>query len=207
LRTVSKRTWILAILVSGWAASVAEADPISQPISYGTFGSIGGVNDPSAGPITFTGAPFGSSRNFPGTFSLGQFTVPTLPTSASLTYNNTPFTINADIGAVPGGGGWPYTDVKFTGVLNGTVTGNNQSTLLASVTSISQFGPGTLPFPITAITVAPQLLTAGGASTILTAQLTDALGQVITVPEPTTLALFMVAAGGLGLRRMRRTRR
>jgi hypothetical protein len=192
----------LVLALGGWIASTAQADPITQPISYYTTGTIGDA----AGPITFTGIGSADSSKFmvPGTLNLGQFFVPGLPTTGTLTYTNTSFTIDAYIAEQPGTTGGPYVDVQFSGVLNGTITGNSVSDLLATVTSIQQVGGGTLPFPLAALLVDKQLLMPGGSSTALVARALDLGAEQI--PEPTSFALFGTVLVGAGLARWRRAR-
>jgi len=189
---------ILTLALSVWVASSAQADPIS----FSTDGTVGGAD---GGPIGF----FGNTGSLltPGVFSLGQFQAPVLPSSASLTYANTPFSI--DVTFTTSGGA--TSDLLINGVLNGTITGNSSSNMLATATSVAQSGTAPLPFPVNTFSVlGPQTLAPRG----LYAGVTDLYafisfnpaGETFPVPEPTTFALFGTMLVGLGLRRRLRAR-
>jgi hypothetical protein len=198
LRLTRLHTLILTLALSVWVASAAKADPLT----FTTDGTVGGG---TSGPIGF----FGNNGELltPGAFSLGQFQAPSLPDSASLTYNNTPFSVDVTFTA----SGGATSDVVIKGVLNGTITGNNTSDMLATATSITQSGTAPLPFPINTMSVlGPQTLAPAG----MYAGVTDLYafisfnpaGETLPVPEPTTFALFGTVLAGLGLRRRLRVR-
>jgi hypothetical protein len=194
--------------------SKAQASAV-QSYSYSTTTSLGDVSN---GPITLTGvSPFsGNQLTTPGAFVLGEFTTSPLPSTATLTYTHTPFTI--DLKVMPSGSfgssfGTPSYDYIIHGELNGSIT-NGSSQMVASITSISGSGSAgvnaTPPFPIDALQLtlpqgiaAPNGLSFGNTSLI--AQVTVA-GVPLPTPEPTSIAAFAVALAGWGLRRRLRAR-
>lgn len=195
-------TLILALAFGGWVAQSAQADPITPVVvDYETTGTVGG---PDGGPIAFEGT-YGSVLA-PGTFNLGQFEVPVLPDSASLLYSNTPFSIEVNFFTGPGSD--PAGSLVISGLLNGTITGNTSSDMVASITSIVQGGePGQLPFPLdTILVLAPQILAPrgvqGGITDLYAYTSFNPAGQ--NIPEPSTCALFGTVLVGLGVRRWRR---
>ena len=166
----------------------------------------------TTGPITFTGnnssEPSSNGAVLPGAINLGQFQTEPLPPGATLTLNNTPFTINLKQGAAPDLG-QPITnapDAIISGVMNGSISGNNASTLMAQITSATPAGPGPLPFDLSALTAAsPILVNAGGIgngiSGLAVSVPTSIPSSFFNIPEPTTLAMFATALIGLGFRR------
>jgi hypothetical protein len=200
-------TFVLSVGLGNGLVRTAQASPIpAEPVYYSTTGSVGS----GSGPITFVGegssaTPGGMSFISPGSFTLGQFQVQTLPAGGSLTYNGTQFEIFASFATSPSG---PFSTIEITGTLDGTISGSMSSTMSASITSITtEAGSIPPPFPISALTVnLPQAIAPGGLNgglTTLTAQLTVA---ATPVPEPGSMAVFAAALGGLGLWRFRRAR-
>ncbi len=186
---------------------------------------LGRHHRPYGSPITFSAEYNQGQLTTPGSFVLGTFTTNPLPTTATLTYNNTPFTIDLTVGAA----GYPYYGAGYyyygynpntyqyqiSGVLNGSISGDGTSTMMASITGITGSGNGTVttpPFPISDLQInVPQGIAAPNGSTYgvttLTAQVTVAgLPLPAPAPEPSTLAVFGLALAGWAYRRRSRSR-
>ncbi|MHC5538268.1 PEP-CTERM sorting domain-containing protein [Singulisphaera rosea] len=181
-------TLLFAIVaLGGFAATSAQANPIS----YTTYGTIGGSNPGS--PISWTTAV--GSFYLPGAINLGGFnTSVSLPGSNVLNYDNVPYTIDVFLND-----GTTNSELEIKGVINGTITGTTSSTMQASVSSIAQVGPNPLPFPLASFQIlAPQTIYPTGPSPFY------AYDNYTPVPEPSTLALCVSVLAGLGVRRWRR---
>ena len=196
-------------------ATAPEARAASvQTYAYNTSGSISG---PSNAPITFQPESSTTTLATPGSVVLGQFITNPLPTTASLAYNDTPFSVTLNVGGFnstsPQTG--PVNDTLYTisGVLNGTVSGDGTSSMMATATSISTTGAySTPPFPISDLVISSQGIVAPNGSTAgvttLTARVTAAgspiPGLPAPAPEPSTIAILGLAlAGWAGCRRSR----
>lgn len=169
-----------------------------------TFGNGGlpAITGPNA--ISFEGIRDGS-LNAPGTFSLGRFVVGALPAGTTATYHNAAFSISLSTSL--GGAKMsrpndlPYSRISLYGVLDGVVSSNNRSTVVAKILEIQ---PSTmvsfpesavhfvldLPFPLSAFSAASPLnlvpaATQGGQ--------TEVLAQIASVPEPSPAALLLAA--------------
>ncbi|WP_435009005.1 PEP-CTERM sorting domain-containing protein [Tundrisphaera lichenicola] len=181
-----------------------------QSYNYTTSATLGDVSN---GPISLSGVgDSGSILTTPGAFTLGTITTNPLPSTATLTYDHTPFTIDLKITALPDGSGaepGSYT-FRIQGELNGSIR-NGYSDMLASVTSITgnPFNdPNTTPpFAATDLQLGfPQGVASPNGSSFGT---TTLIGQVLVAgtplppaaPEPTSVAAFAVAIVGWGLRR------
>ena len=129
-----------------------------------------------------------------------------LPDGQSTVYNNTPFRITYLTDAVGGQTPVPNdTPIQLTGVLNGTVTGSSISTVVATFSNVnSSFQTGSVLNSLTtdnARFLVP-LTNNGGLST---SEANDVIQSAspppLATPEPTSVAVFLTAITGLGLRR------
>lgn len=165
----------------------------------------------------FTEQPTGpATLQLPNTLNLGILEVeplsnPGSPGPASYSYNNEAFTINVAFSGLPTGAGQPDNGVdvvQFKGVINGTLTGNDQSTVTASFTSISQVsGNSPLPFNLSSLqAVSPvPIVPSDGYSPHAGSYGETLLFATINTPEPSAVAVWgLVATAGLATAARRR---
>jgi hypothetical protein len=197
---------VIALGLAAWTASEASADTIINYSTSGTVESTGVVGDPV---ISFNSVK-SASFNAPSAFSLGEFQVAGLQPGSTTTYTNTPFEITYLTNQVNGAAPSPNeTPIQIHGLLNGTITGDNQSNVTATfdASSIPQFQTGLYANTLTVLN-SPLSLVPNSAGGLTTAQ-----AQIVTtsnaspIPEPTTIALFLTTLAGLGLRHRLRARR
>ncbi|WP_435020623.1 PEP-CTERM sorting domain-containing protein [Tundrisphaera sp. TA3] len=188
------------------ATSEARAAAVKS-YSYTTIGSVGAPASTSdyagsVGPIGFDGVVSGTMTT-PGYFNLGAFTVAALPPSATLTYENTGFTIFLT------GFGTGYT-YRIDGVLNGTLDGSGASDMIASVTSVTGWGAqgpeSVAPIALTDLRIiAPQAILAPanyqGSRTGFYGQVGPGAGLPVPAPEPASIAIVAVGLAAWGLKR------
>jgi hypothetical protein len=183
-----------------------------QSYNYSTNGSIAGQT--GVAPITFIGVN-SQTLTTPGTFSLGQFdAVNMLPTSGTLTYNNTPFAINLNVAS---GSGTYYTYLAM-GTLTGSINGAGGSDMVATISSITgvpptgSSTPTTPPFPASDLQFsttqginAPNAMMGTDGLTNLYAQVipdtTTGLGLPAAAPEPASIAVLGLGLVAWGVRR------
>jgi hypothetical protein len=204
------RTAVVALGLFAGASTGANADSI---LSYSTAGSIDASvsNDGVTGANVISFVPITSaSVDANSNLSLGFFQVAAESGSASTTYNNTPFSITYVPGSIDGNAitGQAAT---ITGVLNGTVTGNNFSTVVATFTSLtspssqvidgSNLVTSTLSIPQGSLFLVPSLSNNGESTAEGTVVSTGVPHNETPAPEPSTIALFLSTVGGLGLRK------
>ena len=140
--------------------------------------------------------------------SLGNFVIQALGDGKTTTYENTPIQINFQPVSFGGTSLTSDSPVVIKGVLNGKVNGPSSSTVTATFNSPSPSmfslgsGNGTAEFslPTTTLLLAPS--TSNGGQTTAQGLVTSE-----SVPEPSTIALFLTTVGGLGLRRYVLSRR
>jgi hypothetical protein len=192
--------------------TTAEPTAILRPLlKYSTVGTLSVDSGTVTGDnvIGFNNIVSQDFRS-PSFFSLGEFQmIPGLGDDVTVTYNNTPFSITLGVESVDGS--IPVinqTPVVLTGFLNGTITGPRQSTLEATFNfdpaNPPSFQVGDFLHTLTRlgpVDIAP--FTTNGGRTSIQGRL-----ESVQVPEPASIAVFLVAAvGGYGLRRRALARR
>lgn len=185
------------------AGATAKADPI---VSYTTSGQVQSTGVTGTPVISFNSVVTGQSFNAPSSLSLGDFTVAALPAGQSTTYTNTPFSVTYLVNQVDGNTPNPnQTPIVISGVLNGTVTGSNQSTVVAQFNPISNptFLTGAYSNTLSLFDNPLSLVPSTTNNGMTTAQAYQTSTGANSVPEPTSVALFLTAIGGLGWRRFR----
>jgi hypothetical protein len=201
-----------AVIALGIAASVASGADAAALITYSTVGStIGNQGVTGVGAISLNTVDSGLFSN-PSSFSLGEFQVAELPEGTSTTYVETPFSFTFQSKTIDGVEPIPNgSPITIKGVLNGTVTGGNQSSVVATFdpTTIPSFKTGlldnTLTIPDLSLTLVPS--TSNGGRTTAQAYLLATPVSGEPIPEPTTIALFLTTLAGLGLRHRVNARR
>ena len=194
-------TLLFILAISGTVSASARAGAIV----YNTSGLVGSTGLTGTNAISF--APV-SNNSFaaPSTLSLGTFVVAALPAGQTTTYNHTPFAVTFAVSTVDGLSVLSTPpELTVTGFLNGKLTGSNLSTVIAVFNPIAnpliKIGPDfyvDLSLPSPQRTLVPSSTFGGQSSAEAFVLLTH------TVPEPTAIALFVVAGVGLGLVRLRR---
>jgi hypothetical protein len=194
------------LLASDAGAAAMSTDSINSFMQYSTSGTVNSTGVTGTPVISFNSVQNGAFTA-PSAFSMGSFQVAPLPTGVSTTYTNTPFSItylaNQVDGSVPSVNGTPIT---ISGVLNGTVTGGSQSDVIATFNpaSLPAFQTGnfsdTLSVLDSPISLVPST-TNGGLTTAQAQMIVQSIVPPPAAPEPTSIAVFLTAIGGLVLRR------
>jgi hypothetical protein len=195
------------------AASITSANS-DATVGYSTAGSVDttttadgvtGTNVISFVPIT--NSQVSATSNIP----LGYFQVAAEPTGQSTTYANTPFSINFIPGTIAGETPTSSSPVTITGVLNGTITGSNQSSVVATFNTFNGVSTletadatykSTLSIPQSSmLPLVPS--SAGNGATTVEGMIATKLSpnNEVPAPEPSTIALFLSTVCGLGLRK------
>ena len=219
------RRLTLALVVAAALGIRVDASPIASAVYYQTDGWVGSSGPGgTGGALMFTGASHATNAvSLPGTFSLGNFDVASMPGTEALTAKDTPFHVIVDFGLQPPQGNpqsWVTSKLEVDGVINGTITGNTQSSMVATVTSVHQLGTGTLPFPLSdfqvlgPVTLTPYDLNpvkwpANGGPFLysLSSQLSGQVSPTASVPEPATWAVLCVGIAGYAARKWSRRKR
>src|SRR4051812_48431544 len=136
------RSWKLtglptAVMVVGLIAPGmrAQASPVVNYSTSGTIDSAGVAGTPG---INFNSV-LNSAFESPSSFGLGDFQGAALPDKQTTTYSNTPFHITYLVNTVSGSKPDPNeTPIQVSGVLNGQVTGGNQSHVVAKFDPINK---------------------------------------------------------------------
>jgi hypothetical protein len=197
------RSALFALAIGLASASGAKASPAL--INYSTSGGVDSSGVTGANVISFNSVDQGAFVT-PSAFSLGEFLTAALPAGVSTSYTNTPFHVTYGINQI-NGTNTSIEPITITGLLNGTITGPSQSSVVAT------FNPITTPdftisstnneLSVLSTTVSLVPSTTNGGRTTAQAQL---LTQIAPVPEPATIAVFLTAMAGVGLRRRLRPR-
>ncbi len=200
-RLLGTFTLFFTLATSGMVCATARAGAIV----YNTSGLIGSSGVTGANTISFVPVS-ANSFTAPSTLSLGTFVVTPLSDGQTTTYNHTPFSVNFRVTSV---NGISLVDgsasLTVTGFLNGILSGSNRSTVVAVFDPIAnpniKIGPldfVNLSLPSPQRTLVPST-SSGGQSTA------EAFVRVFQeTPEPTAIAMFVVAGAALGLVRLRR---
>ncbi len=202
----------IALGLFTWTSSSAKADGMISAntggtLTYSTSGFVQGTTGVSGtNAITYSSindAAVNTVSNLP----LGEFQVAPLGPNSTTTYTNTPFSLTLIPSAYNGGALSNFSPLTVTGMLNGTLTGSSQSSVIATINPIAndtfQLGSATSTLAGLPNQVLLVPNSAGGVTTLEGA--INTVGTVnpsqAPVPEPSTIALFLTTVGGLALRR------
>ena len=210
------RTAVIALGIIAWSTTGAKADALLQystivPVDSGS-GNAGVIGTNVISVVPVSNVSVDATTNL----TLGSFQVAALPAGMSTTYTDTPFQLTflpTEFGGIQLTPPSPAIEVK--GFLNGTISGPNQSSVVATFTSVTggAFDLAGASSTLTNLDNQKLLLvpssSANGTTTIQDSISTGDANPESPVPEPSTIALFLTTVGGLGLRRFvlnRRTR-
>jgi hypothetical protein len=214
LRTAVVALGLVACAQTGVTAATISSTTSDAILGYSTAGSIdttkagdgvSGTNVISFVPIT--NSQVSATSNVP----LGFFQVAAELAGQSTTYANTPFSINFIPATVAGETPTSSSPVTITGVLNGTITGSSQSSVVATfatfngVSTLATTGgtfASTLSIPASSmLPLVPS--SAGSGATTVEGMIATKLSpnNEVPAPEPSTIALFLSTVCGLGLRK------
>jgi hypothetical protein len=192
------RTAVFALAIGLTGASGASASP--SLFSYSATGGVDSTGVVGSNVISFNSVSTGAFVT-PSAFSLGEFLVAALPAGVSTTYTNTPFHVTFGVQQVDGTN-TTITPITISGVLNGTITGPSQSSVIATFDPVSKpdftVGASNNELSVLSTTVSLVPSTTNGGRTTAQAEL---LSHIAPVPEPATIALFLTAIAGVGIRR------
>lgn len=193
---------------NGMTSETTTSDP--PPLSvmaYSTAGAVGTTGITGANVVSINTVAGGTVKT-PSAFSLGEFVVSALQEGQKTTYERTPFSFTYLVSSI--NGATPdknETPVEVRGELTGTVDGPDQSNLVATfdpVTIDPVFRTGDF---LNTLKVGGSVLLVpssnNGGRTTVQARISS---SAVPAPEPTTIALFVVASVGLGLRHRMRSR-
>ena len=196
-----------AISTTGTPTNVISDSTNSPVLSYDTVGSsVSNVGVVGTQVLSFVPTS-GGSFLAPSSLGLGSFQAVAQPGGSTTTYTNTPFSVKFNADALNGATFQPNeTPVTISGVLNGTISGSNQSNVVATFNSIDKaaFQTGlysnSLVIPTSGLNIVPSSSN-GGMSSVQVSLTSTATGS--PVPEPSTVLVFGASALGLVLWRRR----
>jgi hypothetical protein len=216
-RMLVRRPWALMLALGLAAAGQGRVEASSMDststasasasYNYSTSGWIGGS---SFGGLSFSGNSGAVAG--PGALVLGSFynNNSSLPDGAELTFKDVPFTVNLTLSSASGPYG--YQNLVISGVINGSLTGSNQTSLLATVTGVTSTtgwnGPIVDPSDLT---VFPQTIAWSGSGSYYSGTASSLVAYIsktldpVPVPEPGAMLVFGAAmAGAVAWNRARR---
>lgn len=217
-RRIVVALWIIGLSAAS-SVQAAGLTPLSDktsgvtPLSVNTYSTSAKIESTGVTGTDVIGFNPVASGTFKATsaFSLGEFVVSALADGTSTTYENTPFSIKYNAltvnGTAPTVNGGPLT---ITGKLNGVVEGADRSNVVATFDPITVDPAFRTDDFLNTLKVGGSVLlvpssTNGGRTTVQAVLAAD-YKPVVPTPEPTTIAIFMVAGIGLGLRHRLRSR-
>lgn len=195
----------LGLLVA--APTRSHASGMTSEVEYSTTGSVISTTGVTGANVISFNSVAGGSFLSPSSFSLGEFLVASLPVGVSTTYVNTPFKITYIANKINGADiANNETPIEITGLLNGKITGPNQSSVVATFDPVSDSEFRTGDF-LNSLTMTGSVLLVpssnNGGRTTAQGTITSTYSPV---PEPATVTIFLAAMAGLGLRRRLRVR-
>lgn len=201
----------LAIGLLATSGQAARAAAMTSEVEYSTTGTVISSSGVTGSNVISFNSVAGGSFLSPSSFSLGEFLVASLQVGQTTSYANTPFEITYIAKKVNGSELTVNdTPIKLTGVLNGKISGPNQSSVVATFDPLptSEFRTGDF---LNTLTLSGSVLLVpssnNGGRTTAQGQLTSTYAPPPpAVPEPATVTIFLAAMAGLGLRRRLRAR-
>lgn len=198
-------------LVAGFGLQAQAASMlVTSEVEYSTSGNVISTSGVQGSNVISFNSVAGGSFLSPSSFSLGEFLVASLPVGVSTTYVDTPFEINLFAEKINGVElDSNDTPIKLTGMLNGTMSGPNQSSVVATFDPLpaAEFRTGDF---LNTLTLSGSVLLVpssnNGGRTTAQGQIQSRFAPTTPVPEPATVTIFLAAVAGLGLRRRLRAR-
>jgi hypothetical protein len=198
------RSAVIALGLMAFASAGTKADTISNLLEYSTAGAIDtsvGVTGPNViSYIPVTNAEISATSNMP----LGSFQVAGVA-GETTTYNNTPFSLTFAPSMIGGTALADASAVTVSGTLNGSIDGPYQSSVQVNFNPVANgsFQLAGASSTLSMLQNDEKLLvpSSAGGNTTLEGIITTTGNPFAPIPEPSTVALFVSAIGGLGLRR------
>ena len=198
-----------ALILAASFSLTSQAGIISDPVTSFGFTTSGQVG--LDGVTGFNAISYKSQANpiwgTTGSRYLGQFLTSPLPPGMSTTYTNTPFSISILPTGLQLNSNW-YTSnlqpIVLKGRLNGSITGTDYSSVVASVDPWVDIVQGGLPDNRTFLSgIGPFVVNSAATTNVTMSWLTLANPSAVPVPEPSTLAVLV---SGISLAWMARRR-